>query len=459
MPRRPSRHHRRAATRSHRRAPTRVPRRPAAAPARRCRRRGRAPSAPRCAAPALGAAAADRRSSSELRRPRALLRDDFDVPALAARATPAAGAAALSVLTEPRLLPGRARVPDGGARGPSGLPLLRKDFVVDPYQLDEAVRLGADAVLLIVALLPLERLRRADPRRRTRRGLDALVEVHTEDELDVAARRRGGPHRRQQPRPHDLHRRSVARPCACGRASPPASSSSPRAASRRPRDVRALARRRRRRRSWSASRSCARPTSARRWRAWPPRPRREPGGDRGQDLRRHAPRRRPRRRSRPAPTRSASCSPTGSRRFVAPWDAAALVAAVRAAAGPRSVPRRRGARHARRGGRAARDRGARPRRRAVPRRRATAAELRRALAAFDEAGAPRVRPRPGDDAGVGRAARARPGEPGRRPRRCPARRCCSTPGPRTPPAAPAARSSGRWPRRSRAAVGSCSPAG
>ena len=72
------------------------------------------------------------------------------------------------------------------ARAATDLPILRKDFIVDPYQLYESAAAGADAVLLIVAAL--------DPRRRSRAlhaearalDLDVLVEVHDEEELDAA---------------------------------------------------------------------------------------------------------------------------------------------------------------------------------------------------------------------------------------------------------------------------------
>jgi indole-3-glycerol phosphate synthase len=112
-----------------------------------------------------------------------VLRESFDVEAIA-RAYAAGGASALSVLTEPDYFQG---VPSylTRARTASGLPCLMKDFVLDPWQLDEAVSLGADAVLLIVALLPLDGLE-ALVRQARARGLDALVEVHTEAELDVA---------------------------------------------------------------------------------------------------------------------------------------------------------------------------------------------------------------------------------------------------------------------------------
>ena len=94
------------------------------------------------------------------------------------------GAAALSILTEEDHFGGR--LEDlVEARAASDLPILRKDFTLDPYQLYEAKAAGADAVLLIAGTLPTGELR--DLREQARAlDLDALVEVHSEDELDVA---------------------------------------------------------------------------------------------------------------------------------------------------------------------------------------------------------------------------------------------------------------------------------
>jgi len=112
-----------------------------------------------------------------------VLRSAFDVEDLA-RGYAQGGASALSVLTEPEYFQGDPRDLTA-ARAASRLPCLLKDFVLDPWQVDEAVSLGADAVLLIVALLPLDRLD-ALVRHARALGLDTLVEVHTDAELDVA---------------------------------------------------------------------------------------------------------------------------------------------------------------------------------------------------------------------------------------------------------------------------------
>ena len=95
-----------------------------------------------------------------------------------------AGAAAISVLTEPDFFKGDNRYL-AEIRGAVGLPLLRKDFIIDPFQINQAARLGADAILLICALLPPEQLQAfiglAD-----NLGLSCLVEAHDEAEVKMA---------------------------------------------------------------------------------------------------------------------------------------------------------------------------------------------------------------------------------------------------------------------------------
>lgn len=114
---------------------------------------------------------------------RGLIRPDFD-PVAIARAYAGAGAAAISVLTDERFFGGELGFLEA-IREAVDLPLLRKDFVIDRHQIDEARVAGADAVLLIVAALTPERL--AELHRHARGlGLDVLVEVHDEAEWDVA---------------------------------------------------------------------------------------------------------------------------------------------------------------------------------------------------------------------------------------------------------------------------------
>lgn len=111
------------------------------------------------------------------------IRADFDPEALA-RAYTRGGAAALSVLTDERHFGGSLAVLES-VRAATSLPLLRKDFLVDPVQVDEARAAGADAILLIVAALEAPDLGALHARARER-SLDVLVEVHDEAELEVA---------------------------------------------------------------------------------------------------------------------------------------------------------------------------------------------------------------------------------------------------------------------------------
>jgi indole-3-glycerol phosphate synthase len=115
---------------------------------------------------------------------RGVLREAYDPVAIAAGYA-AAGAAAVSVLTEPTFFDGSLDHL-AAVRDAVEVPLLRKDFVVDRYQLLEARAAGADAVLLIVAALESHALEELS-REAQALGLDVLVEVHDEAELDRAA--------------------------------------------------------------------------------------------------------------------------------------------------------------------------------------------------------------------------------------------------------------------------------
>src|ERR1700689_3170928 len=112
-----------------------------------------------------------------------LIRTEFH-PAELARELEGAGAAALSVLTDAEFFQGSL----GNLQGASAavkIPCLRKDFIVDEFQLLEARANSADAVLLIVAALTAQELSSLAAGAR-RRGLDVLCEVHDEDELQPA---------------------------------------------------------------------------------------------------------------------------------------------------------------------------------------------------------------------------------------------------------------------------------
>ena len=112
-----------------------------------------------------------------------VIRPDFD-PVRIAKEYEAAGATCLSVLTDPKFFQGSLEHLKQ-IRSAVNLPLLRKDFVIDGRQLLEAIEWGADAVLLIVAILGDAQLRRFHALA-TGAGLVALVEVHDEAELDRA---------------------------------------------------------------------------------------------------------------------------------------------------------------------------------------------------------------------------------------------------------------------------------
>ena len=112
-----------------------------------------------------------------------LIREDFN-PADIAKSYAAAGAACLSVLTDKDFFQGGDEYLQA-AREVCDLPVIRKDFMVSPYQIVESRVIGADCILLIVAALSSSQLiELADCAKKI--GLDILVEVHTEDELQLA---------------------------------------------------------------------------------------------------------------------------------------------------------------------------------------------------------------------------------------------------------------------------------
>jgi len=146
------------------------------------------PSRRRLPRPFLGALLPGGRGIiAELKRKspsRGVLRRDYR-PAEIAAGYQAAGARALSVLTDGPYFGGS--LEDlREAREATSLPVLRKDFIIDQYQAAEAAAAGADAILLIVAALDDRQLRLLF-NRAVELGLDALVEVHSEEELERAA--------------------------------------------------------------------------------------------------------------------------------------------------------------------------------------------------------------------------------------------------------------------------------
>ena len=164
----------------------------AAVPLAEFERRARAAAPPRDFVGAMRAKIAAGGSAviAEVKRAspsKGLLRDPFD-PAAIARSYAAGGAACLSVLTDVQYFQGS---PDhlAAARGACALPVLRKDFMIDPWQVFEARAMGADCILLIVAALDLSTMVALEALA-TDLGMAVLVEVHGAEELDAALRLR-----------------------------------------------------------------------------------------------------------------------------------------------------------------------------------------------------------------------------------------------------------------------------
>jgi indole-3-glycerol phosphate synthase len=150
--------------------------------------RARAASPPRDFVTAIQKKLAEGRAAviAEIKRAspsKGLLRENF-APAEIAKSYEAGGAACLSVLTDREFFQGSAEHLQA-ARGACALPALRKDFIIDPYQVYEARAMGADCILLIAACLPVAQMKELEALANAL-GMAVLVEVHDAAELDAA---------------------------------------------------------------------------------------------------------------------------------------------------------------------------------------------------------------------------------------------------------------------------------